>query len=133
MTWLKRLLIGLGIVVVLVIAIVAVVGLWSPGGSGPDTQTLSMTVGNRTITVGGHYKEMTQESVADGMKIVVDGHEITLSADQLTVDDKTQVLEPGQNVEVFVDEKGAVQVKVVSADAAGAGGDAAGADEAPEQ
>ena len=34
---------------------------------------------------------MTQESLADGMKIIVDGHEITIGADQLEVDGKTQV------------------------------------------
>src|SRR5665809_141848 len=71
---------------------------------------------NRTVTVGGHYKNMTQESLADGVKVVVDGHVILVSADQLTVDGKTQVLEPGQDVEVLVDSKGAVEVKLVRSD-----------------
>jgi hypothetical protein len=116
MSWTKRLLIGLGIVLALLIAIVFAIGLWTPD-EGSITQTISMTVGDRTITVGGHYKNMTQESVADGIKFIIDGHEITLSADQLTVDGKTQVLEPGQDVEVLVDDKGAVSVKVVGSDA----------------
>ena len=116
MTWFKRIVIGLGIVLALLIAIVFAIGFWTPD-EGSVTQTMSMTVGNRTITVGGHYKSMTQESLADGIKIVVDGHEITLSADQLTVDGKTQVLEPGQDVEVLVDEKGVVSVKLVRSDA----------------
>jgi hypothetical protein len=76
-------------------------------------QTMSMTVGGRTVTVGGHYKKMTQETLADGVKVVVDGHAIVVSADQLTVDGKTQVLEPGQEVDVSVDDKGAVSVKLV--------------------
>ena len=67
-----------------------------------------MTVGSRTVTVGGHYKDMTQESLADGMKINVDGHEITIGPISSTVDGKTQVLEPDQDVEITVDEKGAV-------------------------
>jgi hypothetical protein len=115
MTWLIRILVGLGIVLALLIAIVLVVGNW--GGGGPDTQALSMTVGNRTLTIAGHYKDMTQESVADGIKVTVDGHEIILSADQLTVDGKTQVIEPDQDVEVYVNEEGGVEVKIVHEDA----------------
>jgi FtsP/CotA-like multicopper oxidase with cupredoxin domain len=119
MPWLKRILIGLGIVLALLIALVLVAGYWGPD-EGPVTQTMSMTVGNRTVTVGGHYKNMTQESLANGIKVVVDAHVIVVSADQLTVDGKTQVLEPGQDVEVLVDEKGAVSVKLVSSGAGSA-------------
>ena len=48
------------------------------------------------------------------MKINIDGHVITIGPDQLDVDGKTQVLEPDQDVEITVDEKGVVAVKVVS-------------------
>ena len=117
MSWLKRILIGLGLVLVLLIAIVFAIGFWSPD-EGSVTQTMSMTVGSRTVTVGGHYKDMTQESLADGVKVTIDGHVILISGDQLTVDGNTQVLEPSQNVEVLVDENGKVSVKLVaSADA----------------
>ena len=116
MTWLKRILIGLGIVLALLIALVVVAGYWTPDEKSV-TQTMSMTVGSRTVTVGGHYKDMTQESLADGIKVVIDGHVIIVSADQLTVDGKTQVLEPGQDVEVLVDDKGVVEVKLVRSDA----------------
>ena len=117
MSWLKRILIGLAIVLVLLIAIVFAIGFWSPD-EGSVTQTMSMTVGSRTVTVGGHFKSMTQESLADGIKVVIDGHVIIVTADQLTVDGNTQVLEPGQDVEVLVDENGKVSVKLVaSADA----------------
>jgi hypothetical protein len=115
MTWLKRILIGAGIVLALLIALVVVAGYWGPGG-GPGTQTVSMTVGSRTVTVSGHYKSMTQESLADGVKVAVDGHEILVSGDQLTVDGKTQVLEPGQDVAIMVDATGAVSVKVVGSE-----------------
>jgi FtsP/CotA-like multicopper oxidase with cupredoxin domain len=116
MTWLKRILIGLGIVLVLLIALVVVAGYWTPDEKSV-IQTMSMTVGSRTVTVGGHYKNMTQESLADGIKVTIDGHVIIVSADQLTVDGNTQVLEPGQDVEVLVDENGAVSVKLVPSDA----------------
>lgn len=119
MTWLKLILLGLGIVLALLIAIVFVVGYWTPDEKSV-TQTMSMTVGSRTVTVGGHYKSMTQASLADGIKITIDGHDVTVSADQLTVDGKTQVLEPGQDVEVMVDDKGIVAVKIVSSDGGGA-------------
>ena len=57
---------------------------------------------------------MTQESLADGIKVMIDGHVILVSADQLTVDGNTQVLEPGQDVEVLVDKDGKVSVKLVA-------------------
>jgi autotransporter translocation and assembly factor TamB len=119
MSWLKRILIGLGIVLVLLFAIVFAIGFWTPDESSV-AQTMSVTVGNRTVTVGGHYKNMTQETLADGIKVTVDGHVVVINDDQLTVDDKTQVLEPGQDVEVLVDKKGAVSVKIVSSDAGAA-------------
>jgi len=113
MSWLKRILIGLAIVLVLLIAIVFAIGFWSPD-EGSVTQTMSMTVGSRTVTVGGHFKSMTQESLADGIKVVIDGHVIIVTADQLTVDGNKQVLEPGQDVEVLVDKDGKVSVKLVA-------------------
>lgn len=119
MSWLKRILIGLGIVVVLLFAIVFAIGFWTPDDS-TVAQTMSVTVGNRTVTVGGHYKSMTQETLANGIKVTVDGHVVVVDDDQLTVDGKTQVLEPNQDVEVLVDENGAVSVKIVSSDAGGA-------------
>ncbi len=112
MSWLLRILVGLGIALALVIVIVLVIGNWRTGGDQP-TQALSMTVGNRTVTVAGHYKDMTQESVGEGIKVIVDGHEISLAADQLTVDGKTEVIEPDQDVMVYVGEDGKVQVKLV--------------------
>ncbi len=119
MSWLKRILIGLGIVLVLLIGLVLVAGHWGAEQGGGGTQSLSMTVGGRTVTVGGHYQSMTQESLADGVKVVVDGHKILVSGDQLTVDGKTQVLEPGQDVDIVVGENGDLSVKVVaSADTA---------------
>jgi hypothetical protein len=117
--WLKRILIGVGLVLALAIAMVFAVGYWTP--SGQVEQTLSVTVGHRTVTIGGNYKSVTQESMADGMSIKVNGHEITLTGDQLTIDGKTQVLEPDQNIEIWVDEEGKVSVKVVHADAGAAG------------
>jgi len=98
-------------VLALVIVFVLVIGNW--GASDDTTQALSMTVGNRTVTVAGHYKDMTQESIANGMKVVVDGHEVVVTDDQLSVDGKTEVVEPDQDVMVYVDEDGKVQVKLV--------------------
>ena len=111
MSWLLRILAGLGIVLALVIVFVLVIGNW--GASDDTTQALSMTVGNRTVTVAGHYKDMTQELIANGMKVVVDGHEVVVTDDQLSVDGKTEVVEPDQDVMVYVDEDGKVQVKLV--------------------
>jgi hypothetical protein len=113
MSWLKRILIGLALALVLLIGILFAIGLLTTD-EGSVMQTMSMTVGNRTVTVGGHYKDMTQESLADGIKVTIDGHEILISGDQLTVDGKTQVLEPGQDVEVLVDQDGKVSVKLVA-------------------
>jgi hypothetical protein len=114
MTWLMRILVSLGIILALIIVFVLVIGNI---GTGEDTtQAISMTVGNRTITVAGHYENMTQESIADGIKVVVDGHEVIVGNGQLTVDGKTQVMEPDQDVTVYVGEDGKVQVKTVQED-----------------
>src|SRR5665811_860835 len=112
MSWLIRILVGLGLVLALVIVIVLVIG--NIGTREEATQAISMTVGNRTVTVAGHYKDMTQESVADGMKVIVDGHEILITTDQLSVDEKTEMLEPDEDVTVYVAKDGKVQVKVFS-------------------
>ena len=117
---LKQILIGLGIALALLIVIVLVIGHWSPGEQ-HVAQTMSVEVGDHTVTVTGAYKNVTQESMADGMDIKVDGHEIAINADQLTVDGKTQVLEAGQDVELAVDDKGAINVKLVESDAGSAG------------
>jgi spore maturation protein CgeB len=111
-----RILVGLGIVLALVIAFVLLIGTWGPDG--PPTQALSLSVGNRTVTVAGHYKSMTQETIADGIKVIVDGHEVVVAEDQLTVDGKVQVLEPDQDVMVYVAEDGKVSVKIVHEDEA---------------
>lgn len=117
MTWLKRILIGLAIIVVLVIAIVLAISHWSPGGRA--IETMSMTVGNRTITVSGHYKTMSQETMADGMKVIIDGHVIAATPGELAIDGAVQSFEPSQDVEIWIDEKGGVQAKAASSDGAG--------------
>jgi hypothetical protein len=129
MSWLIRILVGLGIVLALVIAFVLVIGNW--GASGPPTQAVSMTVGNRTITVAGHYKDMRQESLADGIKVVVDGQEVVISGDQLTLNGETEILEPEHDVMIYVGKDGKVQVKIVHEDD-GAADDEGAPEEAPE-
>src|SRR5262249_18723280 len=118
---LKQVLIGLGIALALIVAIVLVVGHWSPGEQ-PEVvaKAMSIEVGDHTVTVTGNYKNLTQESMADGMDIKVDGHEIAINADQLSVDGKTQVLEAGQDIEVAVDDQGVINIKLLS-DAGSAG------------
>jgi hypothetical protein len=118
MSWLKWMLIGLGLVVVLAVVIVIAVGHWSSGEK--RLETMSMTVGDRTITVSGHYKTMTQETTAEGMKIVVDDHVIAATPGELTIDGKPQAFDPSQDVEIYVNEKGGVEAKV-SPDAGNAG------------
>ena len=113
MTWLKWLLIALSLVIILVIAIVAGLGMMT---SEQGEEVRHISVGQRTITVS-HYKNLTQETTADGVKIVVDGHTITATADVITIDGKAQTFDPTQDVEITIDEKGAVQAKTLSADA----------------
>ena len=52
--------------------------------------------------------------MADGIKVVVDGHEVLITTDQLSVDGEAEVLEPNEDVMVYVAKNGDVQVKVVS-------------------
>ena len=113
MTWLKWLLIALSLVIILMIAIVAGLGMMT---SKQGKEVRHISVGQRTVTVS-HYKNLTQETTADGVKIVVDGHTITATADAITIDGKAQTFYPTQYVEITIDEKGAVQAKTLSADA----------------
>src|SRR6476660_1712543 len=113
MTWLKWLLIALSLVIILVIAIVAGLGMMT---SKQGKEVRHISVSQRTVTFS-HYKNLTQETTADGVKIVVDGHTITATADAITIDGKAQAFDPTQDVEVTIDEKGAVHAKTLSADA----------------
>ena len=113
MTWLKGLLVALGLVVVLAIGIIFALGL-STSNKGKEVRHIS--IGQRTIAVS-HHKDLTQETTADGVKIVVDGHTIIATPDAITIDGKLQTFDPAQDVEISVDETGAVQAKTVSPDA----------------
>ncbi|HSA67413.1 MAG TPA: hypothetical protein VLE24_07095, partial [Methyloceanibacter sp.] len=113
MTWLKGLMIALGLVVVLVVAIVAGLGVLT---SDKGKEVRHISIGQRTITVS-HFENLTQETTADGVKIVADGHTITATQDAVAIDGKPQSFDPTQDVEITIDETGAVQAKSLSADA----------------
>lgn len=110
MVWIMRGLVGLALALGLVIVIVVLID--QIGAGDEATEITALTVGSRTVTVAGHYKRLSQESVADGVKIIVAGHEIMVTADQLSVDGKAQVLEPEENVTVTVSKDGTVRVTV---------------------
>jgi hypothetical protein len=112
MSWVKGLLIGLGLVVVLVFVIIAALGMI---GSDKGKEVRHISIGQRTITVT-HFKNLTQETTADGVKIVVDGHTIIATADAISIDGKAQNFDPAQDVDITIDESGAVQAKQLSAD-----------------
>jgi hypothetical protein len=112
MSWLARILIGLGLALVLLFGIVLAVTNW--GTVGETTQAMTTTVGHRNVTIAGHYKNLTQEAVGDGVKFIIDRHKVTVTSDQLTVDGKTDVLEPEQEVEIYVGRDGKLTVKLVN-------------------
>ena len=113
MVWIMRGLVGVALALGLVILIVVLIG--NVGSRDDGTDSTALTVGTRTVTVAGHYETLSQESVADGVKVIVEGHEIMVTADQLSVDGNAQVLEPEENVTVFVARDGTVQVNVAPA------------------
>jgi hypothetical protein len=113
MTWLKWLLVAFGLVVLLVIVILAGVGGMI---SEKQKEVRHISIGQRTITIS-HYKNLTQETTADGVKIVVDGHTITATPDAIAIDGKVQTFDPTQDMKITIDETGAVQANALSADA----------------
>lgn len=132
MTWLKGMLIAVGLAVVIAVAIVAALGLLS-SDKGREVRHISM--GQRTITIT-HSKHFTQELTADGVKMVVDGHVITATPDAITVDGETQSLDPAQDVDISVDEAGKVTAKALSAAPPSAEAmtpDEAGSEDAPPE
>lgn len=110
MVWIMRVLVAVALALGLVILIVLLIGNVGSGGDG--TEITALTVGGRTVTVEGHYETLSQESIADGVKIIVEGHEIMVTSDQLSVDGKAQVLEPEENVTVTVAKNGSIKVKL---------------------
>jgi hypothetical protein len=121
-----KILIGAGALVVLLAVIFFALGNW--GSSSPESQAVEMSYGNHLVTVKGHYKDFSQDLLADGLIVAVDGHKITVTGDQVIVAGGiTHDLAPDQNVEIRVDEKGAVHVSVKAPDEGGAA-----AAEAPE-
>jgi hypothetical protein len=110
MSWLKWVLIALGIVVLLVLAMLAGLGMLSDTA---EKEVRHISIGQRTITVS-HYKDMTQESMADGVKIVADGHVITATPDAITVDGKPVSIDPNQDIEILIDESGKLEAKGVA-------------------
>jgi len=113
MAWIMRILVALAFGLGLVIVFVVLIG--NVGTRDKGTEATTLAVGDHTVTVAGHYKNLSQESVADGIKIIVEGHEIMVTGDQLSVDGKAEVLEPEENVTVYVAKDGTAQVKVAPA------------------
>ena len=107
MSWLKWGLIGLGAVVLLVLAMLAGLGMLTDSA---EQEVRHISVGQRTITIS-HYKEMRQDSIADGVKIVADGHVITATPDAITVDGKPVAIDASQDVEILIDEKGNLEAR----------------------
>ena len=113
MVWIMRGLVAIALALGLVIVFVLLIG--NIGSRDDATETTALTVGNRTVTVAGHYMNLSQETVSDGVKIIVEGHEIMVTADQLSVDGKAQVLEAEDNVTIYVTKDGTAQVRVTPA------------------
>jgi hypothetical protein len=112
MTWLKGMLIALGLVAVIAVGIVASLGLLS---SDKGHEVRHISVGQRTISVS-HYKDFTQETTADGVKMVVDGHTISATPEEITIDGAEQTIAPDQDVVIVVDEAGKITAKVATAE-----------------
>jgi len=132
MTWLKGMLIAVGLVAVIAIGIVASLGLLS---SDKGHEVRHISIGQRTITVS-HYKSFTQETTGEGVKMAVDGHTITATPDEITIDGTEQDIAPNEDVEIVVDEAGQITATAAiaepsDADAMAPGGD--GSENPPSQ
>jgi hypothetical protein len=110
MSWLKWALIALGAVVLLVLGMLAGLGMLSDA---PEKDIRHISIGERTITVS-HYKDMTQESLADGVKVVADGHVIVATAGAISIDGKPLDVDPSLDVEILIDENGNVESRSVT-------------------
>jgi hypothetical protein len=118
-----QILIAFGVVLALVLVFL-MMGNW---GSTVPSRTVEASFGDHLVTIKGHYKDLTQETVAEGLLITVDGQKIAVTDGQITAAGLTHALQPGQNVEILVNEKGGIEVG-----AAPSGNDSASDDTAPE-
>jgi ABC-type Na+ efflux pump permease subunit len=129
MTWKRWAIITAVAVILVTLGMFAAIGTFT-GGGGKEVRHIA--VGQRTIALS-HYKEMTQELLSNGVKIVADGHEITATADSVTVDGKKLEIDPTQDVEIAIDEAGQVSANGVTPAAAPVEEGANGiAEDAPE-
>ena len=120
MSWKSWAAITAGTAILLTIGMLAALGTFTSGGG---KEVRHIAVGQRTITVS-HHKSMSQELVADGVKIVADGHVIAASAEAVSIDGEQLDIDPTQDVEIVIDEAGKVEARGVSpasAPAEGAG------------
>ncbi|MGV1013542.1 MAG: hypothetical protein ACOYB4_01075 [Methyloceanibacter sp.] len=110
---LKRILIGSGILLALLLALLFLAGYWGDSGVSPR-QTVEMSYGNRLVTIKGYYKDLRQELTADELLVTVDGHQIAVNNSQVLLDGALQVVEPDQNVEIAVAQDGTVVVSMAA-------------------
>ncbi|MBM3543020.1 MAG: hypothetical protein FJX44_00710 [Alphaproteobacteria bacterium] len=109
MSRLTQILIAFGAVLALVLVILMMAGIW---GSSVPSRTVEASFGDHLVTVKGHYQDLKQETLAEGLLITVDGQKIAVTNDQVTAAGLTHALQPGQDVEILVNDKGDVEVKV---------------------
>lgn len=108
MSRLTQILIAFGAVLALVLVFL-VIGNW---GSTVPSRTVEASFGDHLVTVKGHYKDLTQDTLAEGLLIIVDGQKIAVTNDQVTAAGLTHALQPNQGIDILVNEKGEVEVKV---------------------
>lgn len=106
----KWALIALGLVVVLVLAMLGLLGAFNDS---PEKEVRHISVGERTISIS-HYKDMTQEIVAEGVKVVADGHVILATTESILVDGEPLEIDPDSDVEITIDEEGKLEARAVA-------------------
>ena len=128
MTWRRWAVITAVAVLLVTLGMFAAIGTFT-GGGGKEVRHIA--VGQRTVTLS-HHSEMTQELLSNGVKIVADGHEITATAESITVDGQKLEIDPTEDVEIVIDEAGKIAARGVPP-AEGVAQDAGGTAPEPAQ
>lgn len=81
-----------------------------------DPSLVSMVIAGHTIRILGHHKSVIPEPVPAGIKLLVDNQIIIAQGDQVTTNGKVQTIRQGEDIDIWIDEKGAIETKLITRD-----------------
>ena len=109
-----RMLVIIGAIIFVVTLGSASIGFAGSSNQPSEISRASMVIGGHTIQIIGHYKSVAPDAMPDGIKLLVDNQTITAHGDQVTINGHVQNIPEGQDMEIWIDERGGIEPKIIS-------------------